>query len=74
MAVRSPELADSVAELARELVSGELEYWRAEVTRPWRTGRSGPWAEAGRWIGTGLAVGAVVVGVTAALRAERPGG
>jgi hypothetical protein len=64
-------LAGPAAEVARELISDEAEYWRGEVTRPWRTGRPGRWAEVGRWIGTGLAVGAAVWGVFAAVRAER---
>ncbi len=65
-------LAGPVADVAREIISDEVEYWRREITRPWRTGRPGHWAEVGRWIGTGLAVGAAVWGVIAAVRAERP--
>ncbi|MDE2720121.1 hypothetical protein [Candidatus Palauibacter polyketidifaciens] len=53
------------------MISDEVDYWRREVTRPWRTGRPGRWAEVGRWIGTGLAVGAAVWGVIAAVQAER---
>ncbi len=64
-------LAGPAAEVARELISDEVEYWRREVTRPWRTGRPGRWAEVGRWLGTGLAVGAAVWGVIAAVQAER---
>ena len=64
-------LAGPAAEVAREIVSGEVEYWRSEITRPWRTGRSGRLAEVGRWIGTGLAVGAAVWGMIAAIQAER---
>jgi hypothetical protein len=45
--------------------------WRAELERPWRRGRKGTAAETGRWIGLGLAVGAFVAGVGAALYAER---
>ncbi len=65
-------LAGPAADLAREIASGEVEYWRSEITRPWRTGRRGRWAEVGRWIGTGLAVGAAAWGVIAAVQAERP--
>lgn len=64
-------LAGPAAEVAREIVSDEVDYWRREVTRPWRRGRTGRWAEVGRWIGTGLAVGAAVWGVIAAVQAER---
>ena len=64
-------LAGSAAEVAREIVADEVEYWRCEITGPWRTGRPGRWAEVGRWIGTGLAVGTAVWGVIAALRTER---
>lgn len=53
------------------MISDEVDYWRREVTRPWRTGRPGRWAEVGRWLGTGLAVGAAVWGVIAAVQAER---
>lgn len=67
------QLAGPAADLAREIVSDEVEYWRREITRPWKTGRRGRWAEVGRWIGTGLAVGAVVLGVIAAVQAERSG-
>jgi len=63
-------LSGPAAEVAREIVADEVEYWRSEITRPWRTGRPGRWAEVGRWIGTGLAVGAAVWGVIAAVQAE----
>ncbi|WP_420449695.1 hypothetical protein [Candidatus Palauibacter sp.] len=65
------QLAGPAADIAREIVSGEVDYWRSEISRPWRTGRPGHWAEVGRWIGTGLAVGAAVWGVMAAVQAER---
>lgn len=42
---------------------------KRELTRPWREGRSGAPAEIGRWLGLGLALGAIVVGVAAGLRA-----
>ena len=68
-------MAGPVVEAAREVVSDlaseRVAYWRGEVARPWSSGRPGGWAEVGRWIGTGLAVGAVVCGVIAAVRAER---
>lgn len=44
---------------------------KRELTRPWREGRSGAPAEIGRWLGLGLALGAVIVGVTAGVRASR---
>ncbi len=42
-----------------------------EITRPWREGRPGAPAEIGRWLGLGLALGAVIVGVAAGVRAGR---
>lgn len=48
-----------------------LRALRRELDRPWREGREGPAAETGRWIGLGLAVGAFVAGVGAAIYAER---
>ena len=50
----------------------EVRHWRRELTRPWREGRNGRPAEIGRWIGVGLAVSTLVVGLAAALRTERP--
>lgn len=44
-----------------------------EVTRPWRQGRSGTAAGAGRWLGLGLAVGAAVVGIVGGLYAATGG-
>lgn len=51
---------------ARRRVRG----WQRELERPWVRGRPGRAAEAGRWIGLGLAVGAFVAGVGAALYTE----
>ena len=70
MSVR--DLIGPVVDTAQELVAGELEYWRDELTRPWREGLRGTVPETARWIGLGLAVGAVAAGVIAALRSERP--
>lgn len=50
----------------------EVRHWRRELTRPWREGPDGRPAEIGRWIGVGLAVGTLIIGVAAALRTERP--
>lgn len=47
-----------------------LRRWRRELEDPWVPGSAGTAAEAGRWIGVGLAVGAFVAGVGAALYAE----
>ena len=57
---------------ARAAVTGEVEYWRDEITSPWRHGREGRAADIGRWIGLGLAVAAAAAGIAAALRSERP--
>jgi len=40
---------------------------RDEVARPWHMGPGTPEAELGRWVGLGLAVGALVVGVGLAI-------
>lgn len=56
-----------VAAAGRHRVRG----FRRELSRPWREGRSGRAAETGRWVGVGLAVGAFVAGVAAAIRVER---
>lgn len=70
--MNAEEFVRPLIESADALVSSELEYWRDEVTRPWRQGRRGRAAEIARWIGLGLAVGAVAGGILAALRSERP--
>ena len=61
-----------IAEGAVELVTSEVMHWRDELERPWREGRQTPEARIGRWIGLSLAVGALVAGVAAAMRVERP--
>jgi len=61
-----------VAEYASDRIADEVDYWRDELERPWREGGTEPAARVGRWIGLGLAVGALVAGVVAALRVERP--
>ena len=66
------EIVGPVLGPAKEFVSGELDYWRDELTGPWVRGRPGQTAQIGRWIGLGLAAVATVAGVIAALRAEPP--
>lgn len=44
---------------------------KRELTRHWREGRSGAPAEIGRWLGLGMALGALIVGAAAALHARR---
>ena len=70
--MKAKDLVDPLIDSASALVSGEIDHWRREITRPWRVGRRGRVAEVSRWIGFGLAVGAVAAGVIAALRAEPP--
>ena len=73
---RSPDLADAALDVvrpARRFVERGARALGRELSEPWRTGPEGPAAEAGRWIGAGLAVGAFVLGVAAALRATRRG-
>lgn len=61
-----------LASAATDLVTSEIDYWREELERPWRDGRKEPAARIGRWVGLGLAVGAIIAGVVAAARVERP--
>lgn len=56
--------------LLKEAARSRVRGVRRELERPWRTGRKGATAETGRWLGVGLAVGAFVAGVGAALYAE----
>lgn len=49
----------------------EVSYWRDELVRPWKAGRSGRAARVGRWIGLGLAIGSAIAGIAVALRAGR---
>jgi len=66
------EALQPLAEAVGERVGHEVGFWRGELERPWRDGRSEPAARTGRWIGLGLAVGAALVGLAAAIRVERP--
>jgi hypothetical protein len=61
-----------LAESAGDLVTTEIDYWRDELERPWRLGSPAPAARIGRWVGIGLAIGAVLAGLIAASRVERP--
>lgn len=63
-----------LADVAGELATREVIYWRDEIGRPWREGSDEPAAAVGRWIGVSLAVCALVAGVAAAIRVERPRG
>lgn len=54
---------DNLARLAAWAVRNRARALRNEIARPWRRGRRTPEAEAGRWFGLGLAVGALVLGV-----------
>ncbi|MFV1986104.1 MAG: hypothetical protein ACC682_02395 [Gemmatimonadota bacterium] len=61
-----------LADAATDLVTAEVDYWRDELERPWRDGSQEPAARIGRWVGVGLAVTALVAGLVAAFRVERP--
>ena len=58
---------DSLAKLAAWAVRNSARALRNEIVRPWRRGRGTPEAEAGRWVGLGLALGAAVLGAGLAL-------
>ncbi len=66
------ELIRPLADAAADMASAELAWWRRELERPWREGRPETAARVGRWIGIGLALGAVAGGALAALRVSRP--
>ncbi len=57
---------------ARRAARRRTRGWVRELRRPWREGRSGAAAEVGRWVGFGLATGAMAAGIAAALYAEWP--
>lgn len=61
-----------LTQAAGELVTTEIDYWRDELERPWRQGSQVPAARIGRWVGLGLVAAAVIAGVVAAVRVERP--
>lgn len=65
------KLGRGALRVATEMARDRVEEVGRELTRPWRRGREGPAAEAGRWIGLGLAVGAFVAGVAAGVLAGR---
>lgn len=58
---------DTIPRLAASLVRNRARALRTELLRPWYVGPQTAEAEAGRWLGVGLAVGATMVGVTLAL-------
>lgn len=66
------DYVDPVSNAARAVVEAEVEHWRDEIERPWREGRQTTPARVGRWIGVGLTAAALIAGVVAALRVERP--
>jgi len=54
---------EGLARLAAWAVRNRARALKDEIARPWRRGRSRPEAEVGRWIGFGLALSSLVVGV-----------
>ncbi len=66
------DLFEPIVDTIESLAAEEVEYWTAELGRPWRTGLPGRAASVGRWLGLGLAIGALAVGVGAALRSRKP--
>lgn len=67
---RPKSLGELVARGVEEAARARVAAWRREATRPWREGRPGRAAEAGRWIGLGLAIGAFAAGVGAGVWVE----
>ena len=58
---------EGLARLATWAVRNRALALRDEIARPWKRGSRLPEAEVGRWIGFGLAIGALAVGVGLAL-------
>jgi hypothetical protein len=56
-----------IARITDYLVRDRARAVRDEITRPWRRGEQTPEAEVGRWLGLGLALGAILVGAGLAL-------
>ncbi len=70
-AIRSTrERRESLAGLAAWAVRDRARALRDEVARPWTQGRRTPEAEAGRWVGLGLALGGVLLGIGLAVYSE----
>ena len=65
--LRSREGEEGLAKLATWAVRNRALALRDEIARPWHRGRQIPEAEVGRWIGLGLALGTIVVGVGLAI-------
>lgn len=68
--IRKKHEEEGLARLAAWAVRNRARALRDEVTRPWRRGRRAPEAEVGRWIGFGLAMSTLVVGVGLAVIAS----
>lgn len=64
---RKKQDEEGLARLATWAVRNRALALRDEIARPWRRGSNLPEAEVGRWLGFGLAVGALAVGVGLAL-------
>lgn len=58
---------EGLARLTAWAVRNRTRALRDEIARPWRRGRGTPEAEVGRWVGLGLAVGALALGVGLAI-------
>jgi hypothetical protein len=58
---------EGLARLTAWAVRNRTRALRDEIARPWHRGRGTPEAEVGRWVGLGLAVGALALGVGLAI-------
>lgn len=65
------ERADSLLNLAGDIVKDRWVLLRREATAPWREGPNGTAAEVGRGIGLGLLIAALALGVGGAILALR---
>jgi len=67
---RKREEEEGLARLAVWAVKNRSRALRDEITRPWHRGLDLPEAEVGRWVGLGLALGALVAGAGLAIIAS----
>jgi hypothetical protein len=66
------ETGRDAVRLVGEVAKHEARVLRREVRRPWIEGDQTPTASFGRWLGLGLALGAILGGIAMAFYAERP--
>ena len=66
------ETGRDAVRLVGEVAKDETRALKREVRRPWVEGDQTPAGSFGRWLGLGLALGAILGGIALAFYAERP--